>query len=137
MQNARSYFGRLSGLALFLLALLVVGLLIVFTIRSANDDSGTVATEDGAAATEESNDSELVAIPDLDSEPQVADDDATESPAETGESGRVASDEDGLPNTGPEEAVIPAAVIGLMVWQIINWRDSRRELAQAFNPADR
>ena len=131
MQNARSYLGRFSGLALFLIALLVVGLLVIFTVRSANDDNGTVSTEDGAT-TSQSEDSEEgsgndqpVSVPDLDSTPAVRG-----GSDEGGQSGRVVSSEDGLPNTGPEDALIPAFVLGVLIFQGINWRQSRRQLAQ-------
>ena len=131
MQNARSYLGRFSGLALFLIALLVVGLLVIFTVRSANDDNGTVTTEDGTPTSqsdgseEDNQDDQPVAVPDLDSTPAVS--------GSSGEDGRVASSEDGLPNTGPEDALIPAFVLGILIFQGINWRQSRRQLAQALS----
>ena len=116
MQNARSYFGRFSGLALFLLAILVVGLLVALTIKSANDNDSS--TDDGMTSSE-STEQEPVALPDLDSTPAVTN---------TDDSTAVAGDEDGLPNTGPADALVPAAVLGLLAWQAANYLSSRQDL---------
>ena len=52
MENTRSYLSRFSGLLLFLLTLLVVGVLVVLTIRAASDDD-TADTSDAVAVESE------------------------------------------------------------------------------------
>jgi len=118
MENTRSLISRFGGLLLFLLAVVVVGLLVFFTVRSSDDD------DNGPGAGETSD---QAALSDGDSEPAVSD-----SPAErTAAGGEVAgSSDDDLPNTGPEDALLPAVGLGLLAWQTYNYRQSRR-LARA------
>ena len=77
-----------------------------------------------------------VALPNLDSEPRVVvegtSDQASDNQSSTGTSGQVAgSSSEGLPNTGPTDAMIPAAVLGLLVWQVASYRRSRQDLKQS------
>lgn len=114
MENTRSILSRFSGLALFLLAVVVVGLLVFFTVRTADDDATSEDT--GVTSSEQTREP---ARPDIDSEPSVTGD-------QTG-TGSVAADTDeDLPNTGPEDAILPALGIALVAWQIAAYRQSRR-----------
>lgn len=121
MQNTRSLLGRFSGLALFLAALVLVGLLVVLTVNSDDD----TAPDNGMTSSDSTGQDEPVAIPDLDSEPQVSQDTTAD---DTADSGQVAGSQDGLPNTGPEDAILPALGIGWLVWQGSAYVRSRRLL---------
>lgn len=119
MENTRSLLSRFSGLVFFIIALAVVGLLVFFTVRSTEDD-----TSDDSGMTS-SQQSDQVALPNLDSEPRVVVVDGNQSAS----GGEVAGSSDsGLPNTGPQDAILPALAIALVTWQFSAYIKSRREV---------
>jgi hypothetical protein len=123
MENTRSLLSRFSGLALFLLALLVVAVLVILTVNSTdNDDSDGQITDESATTSQTSEDSDNVALPDLDSGPVATNQSGNSSNSHVA----GASSGEGLPNTGPEDAVLPALGVSLVVWQIGAYRRSRR-----------
>ena len=81
-------------------------------------------------ASAEDDGSQAVAIPDLNDPTEVTDSTIDDSANDS--QGQVAGSADGLPNTGPEEAILPALALGLLVWQILKYRDSRCDLIDSF-----
>lgn len=139
MDNTRAYVSRFGGLVLFILAILVVGLLIYFTVRSAGDRT---VNDDDLPAPETSQDA---GRPETAGEPEAADEEPagpqTEDEAARGgtpaagsresQGSQVAADADDLPNTGPESAVLGGlAVIGLILAGR-SYLESRRILLHA------
>jgi hypothetical protein len=128
MENARSYASRLSGFAIFLIALAIVGVLVYLTVNSASDDD--VAIEESAATV--IDETEGVVTTD-DGEGAVAttetnQDDETETVAAGDTTGTVAAAEStgNLPSTGPESALLSVLGLAAVTAAFVQYRRSQQ-----------
>lgn len=131
MDNTRSLASRFSGLLLFLMSLVVVGVLVYLTINSARDDDANTET----STTQTQREDEAVADEDNAAETtggqtsSTSDDGANQVAGSTDTPDNLATTGgDDLPNTGPESAVF--ATIGLvgLAYAGNAYLDSRRQL---------
>lgn len=133
MENTRSYLSRFSGLGLFLLALAVVGVLVWLTVRSANDEGGEVATNNGAETEQTEPDATPFGTGDGEAEDGREDGAATNGNDNDGET--LAENESpraetngSLPNTGPESAIMGTVGLAAIVWAVGAHRRSVEQL---------
>lgn len=129
MDNARSLASRFSGFLLFVMSLLVVGVLVYLTIRSASDENGdnqttTTQTENGEAAEDDGVSDEAS------SDTQTSSTNDTSANEVAGSTDQLASTggSDDLPNTGPESAAATAVALFAVAYAGNAYIDSRRRL---------
>jgi cytoskeletal protein RodZ len=144
MENARSYGSRFSGLGLFLLALLVVGVLVFLTIRSARDNSqdNVVDSGEGTTQVDETSKPEFTIVAgqnsteDKDGVVVTSDDNSNSTVAvtepSTSETGTVAAstDDSDLPNTGPKDVMFAVLGLSLLSAALVGYTQSKQRLIE-------
>ncbi|HEX9679777.1 MAG TPA: hypothetical protein VGA08_04125 [Candidatus Saccharimonadales bacterium] len=116
MDNARSTLSRFSGFVLFIIALAIVGALIILTVRSADDDTGVVETDDISEIAQTTT-----------SDDQTAADEPPEDEQAANSNNGTVQDED-LPNTGPESVLLAAIGIAAVSYGSLKLRESKTQL---------
>lgn len=115
MNSMRTYGSRFSGLVMFVLGVVLIGMLVFLTFRSSNQDEGFV--DEGATV----SDSSFVldgegALPS--DETSTTDDLTIVGSIASNSDGQVAanvdSNSDVLPNTGPGQTLLIIAILSLL-----------------------
>ena len=130
-ESTRSYLSRFSGIILFVLALIIVGILVFLTARSAQDDAG-ITSDETTSIVSDINDSAVFGT--INSENGVVTvPNSAVTQANTGANADTTLDFNGnseaLPSTGAQEVILSAVGVSLVCLGVLGLVNSRRDLS--------